>query len=126
MELKNRIIKHTTKKHYLSNAVQNELIDFVAKKVEKELMSQLTKAKYYTLCLDCTLNISSKEHMTIFLRYVQCDKEDGVTVKEAFLGYSRVDDSTGKGLLDTLMKRAEKLGLDLIDFRRQCLIMVLI
>ena len=48
MELKNRIIKHTTKKHYLNNTIQNELIDIVAKKVEKELMTQLTKAKCHT------------------------------------------------------------------------------
>ena len=42
MKLKNRIIEHATKKHYLSNIIQNELIDIVAK---KELMTQLTKAK---------------------------------------------------------------------------------
>ena len=46
MEQRNRIIKHTTKKHYSSNTIQNELIDIAAKKVEKELMTQLTKAKY--------------------------------------------------------------------------------
>ena len=49
LELKNRVIEHTTKKHYLSNTIQNELINIVAKKVEKELMTQLTKAKYYAL-----------------------------------------------------------------------------
>ena len=49
MELKTQMIKHTTKKHYLSNTIQNEFIDIVAKKVEKELMTQLTKAKYYAL-----------------------------------------------------------------------------
>ena len=83
MELKNRIIKHTTKKHYLSNIIQNELIDIVAKKVEKELMTQLTKAKYYALSLDCTPDISHKEQMTVILRFVQCDEVDGVIVKEA-------------------------------------------
>ena len=57
--------------------------------------------------------------MTVILRYVQCDEEDGVTVKEAFLGYLRVDGSTGRGLLDTFMKRAEKLGLNFADCRGQ-------
>ena len=61
MEQKNRIIKHTTKKHCLSNTIQNKLINIVAKKVEKELMTQLTKAKYYALSLDCTPDISHKE-----------------------------------------------------------------
>ena len=58
--------------------------------------------------------------MTVILRFVKCDEEDGVTVKEAFLGYLRVDDSTVKGLSDTFMKRAGELGHNLIDCRGQC------
>ena len=65
MELKNRIIKHTTKKNYLSNAIQNELINIVAEKMEKELRTQLTKAKYYALSLDCTPDLSHKEQTTV-------------------------------------------------------------
>ena len=57
--------------------------------------------------------------MTVILRFVQCDEEDGVTVKEAFLGYLRVDDSTGRELSDTFMKRAE-LGLNFADSRGRC------
>ena len=45
--------------------------------------------------------------MTVILQFVQYDEQDGVTVKEAFLGYLRVDDSTGRGWLDTFMKHAE-------------------
>ena len=120
MELKNRIIKHTTKKHNLSNTIQNELINIVAKKVEKELMTQLTKAKYYALSLDCTPDISHKKRMTVILRFAQCDKENGVIVKEAFLGYLRADDKTGRGLLDTFMKRAEELRLNFADCRGHC------
>ena len=86
MELKIRMIKHTTKKHYLSNTIQNELINIVAKKVEKELMRQLTKAKYYALSLDCTPDISHKEQMTVILRFVQCDEEKGSYSKRGFFG----------------------------------------
>ena len=114
------MIKHTTKKHSLSNTIQNDLIDIVAEKVKKELMTQLTKAKYYAFSLDCTPNISHKEKMTVILQFVQCDQEDGVTMKEAFLRYLRVDDSTGRGLLVTFMKRAEGLCLNLANCRVQC------
>ena len=120
IELKNRIITHKTKDHYLSNKIQNELIDILAKNVEKELIKQLHQAKYYAISLDCTPDISHKEQMTLILRYVECNEEAGVVVKEAFLGYLKVDDSTGKGLLETFMKRAEELGLILADCRGQC------
>ena len=46
-------------------------------------------------------------------------KRKGVIVKEVFLGYLRVDDSTGRGLLDTFMKRAEELDLNFADCRGQ-------
>ena len=64
--------------------------------------------------------------MTVILRFVQSDEEDGVAVKEAFMGYLRVDVSTGRGLLDTFMKRAEELGLNFADCRENVMIMVLI
>ena len=83
-------------------------------------MTQLTKAKYYSLSLDCTSDISHKEQITVILRFVRCNEEDGVTVKEAFLGYLRVVDSTGRELLDTFMKRVEELGLNLADCCGQC------
>ena len=86
----------------------------------------MAKAKYYSLSLDGIPDISHKEQMTVILRFVQCDEEDGVIVKEAFLGYLRVDDSTGRGLLDTFMKRAEELGLNFADCAGNVMIMVLI
>ena len=36
------------------------------------------------------------------------------------MGYLRVDDNTGRGLLDTFMKRGEGLGLSLADCLGQC------
>ena len=85
MGLKNRTIEYTTKKHYISNTIQNELIDTITKTMEKELLLQLAKAKFYALSLNCTQVISHKKQMTVILPFVQCDEEDSVTVKEFFL-----------------------------------------
>ena len=87
-------------------------------------MTLLTKAKYYALGPYCTPDISHKEQMAVILLLVQCDEVDGVTVKEAFLGHLRVDDSTGKGLLDKFMKRADELGLNLLTAEGNVMIMV--
>ena len=40
--------------------------------------------------------------------------------KSLFFGYLKVDDSAGRGLLDTFMKCAEELCPNLADCRGQC------
>ena len=47
-------------------------------------MTQLTKAKYYALGLDCTPDISHKEQMAVILLFVQCDEVDGVSERGFF------------------------------------------
>ena len=119
-ELKNRVIRHTTKQHYLSNTIQNELIHVVAREVEKNLLKQLKKAKYFSIILDCTPDVSHEEQLTVILRFVQCDKEQRAIVKEVFFGYLRVKNSSGKGLLKTFLKLSAELQLNLSDCRGQC------
>ena len=119
-ELKNRVIRHTTKQHYLSSTIQNELIHVVAREVEKNLLKQLKKAKYFSMILDCTPDVSHEEQLTVILRFVQCDEEQGAIVKEAFFGYLRVKDSSGNGLLEIFLKRSAELQLNLSDCRGQC------
>ena len=119
-ELQNRIIRHKTNQHYLSKSIQNELINLVAKETENALLTQLKQAKYYSIILDCTPDISHQEQMTVIFRFVQCDDEHGARVKEAFFGYLSVNNSTGEGLLNVFLKRSEELRLDLADCRGQC------
>ena len=70
-ELQNRIIRHKTKQHYLSKSIQNELINLVAKETENALLTQLKPAKYYSIILDCSPDISHQEQMTVIFRFVQ-------------------------------------------------------
>ena len=72
------------------------------------------------MILDCTPDASHEEQLTVILRFVQCDEEQGAIVKEAFFGYLRVKDSSGKGLLETFLKRSAELQLNLSDCRGQC------
>ena len=72
------------------------------------------------MILDCTPDVSHEEQLTVILRFVQCNEEQGAIVKEAFFGYLRVKDSSGKGLLKTFLKRSAELQLNLSDCRGQC------
>jgi len=47
--------------HYLSNTVQNELIELMDHKIVSEIVVNLQEAKYYSLILDCTPDVSHEE-----------------------------------------------------------------
>ena len=117
-ELQDRIKNKNNKDHYLSPTIQNELIELLATEVEKENLQQLKLAKYFSIILDCTPDMSHHEQMSVILRYVLCNEEAAV-VKETFFGYLRISDSTGKGLLDAFLEKATELQLELSDCRGQ-------
>ena len=85
-ELQDRIKNKNTKDHYLSPTIQNELIELLATEVEKENLQQLKLAKYFSIILDCTPDMSHHEQMSVILRYVLCNEEAAV-VKETFCVY---------------------------------------
>ena len=88
-ELQDRIKNKNTKDHYLSPTIQNELIELLVTEVEKENLQQLKLAKYFSIILDCTPDMSHHEQMSVILRYVLCNEEAAV-VKETFFGYLRI------------------------------------
>ena len=97
-ELQNKTIRHKSKQVYLTKDIQNELINLIEKEAEQVLLTQHKQAKYFPVILDCTTDILHREQLTAtnVLRFLQCDYESGVMVQEAFLGYLRVNDCTGK------------------------------
>ena len=46
-EIKKRVIRHTTKQHYLNNTIPNEIINVIAREVEKNLLKQLKKGHLF-------------------------------------------------------------------------------
>lgn len=54
--------------HYLRKTIQNEFNNILASSVSNTIYKKIITAKYYSIILDCTLDLSHKEQLSIVLR----------------------------------------------------------
>ncbi|PWA70035.1 zinc finger MYM-type protein 1 [Artemisia annua] len=65
-----RIKNEDMRAHYLGPGIQNELITLLAHAIKTPIINKIKQAKYYSVILDCTPDISHEEQMSLIIRYV--------------------------------------------------------
>lgn len=114
-----RVTSKETNVHYLSKQTQNEFISLLSNKVNEHILNELEKATYYSIILDCTPDVSHQEQMTMVVRFVTSESGKEITVREHFLGFIQVTDTTGEGLTSCLLEELEKRKIPLQNMRGQ-------
>ncbi|XP_020266253.1 uncharacterized protein LOC109841717 [Asparagus officinalis] len=114
-----RVVDKEVQNHYLSYKIQNELIILLANEIKEKILDKISKAKYFSVILDCTPDLSHEEKMSIIIRCVDIEDTNQVKVEEFFLGFIKVDDMWGLGLFNQLEDTLNKLNLNIDDIRGQ-------
>ena len=96
---------------YISNTVQNQIINVLADQIRQKIIRKVQAAKWYTVIADEVTDILNKEQLSIVLRYVE---SDSLMVREDLVGFTECDTGISvQNLADKITTFLEALGLDL-------------
>ena len=87
----NSFINKNNCKLFLNHTFQNEIIFALAWKVKKTVIDKIKRAKYYSIILDCTSDISHLEQMSVIIHILDRQDENLETV-EHFVNFIVVND----------------------------------
>jgi hypothetical protein len=102
---------------YLGKTIQNEMINLIGNEIQKNILMDLNKAKYFSIIIDCTRDVSRVEQMTMIVRFVSLENKP--RVREHFIGFIPVVETSGSGLTTAILQEFEKLGLKIQNLRGQ-------
>lgn len=100
--------------HYLSH----ELINILDNEVTSAIVEKIKEAKYFSVILDCTLDVSHQEQMTLIISCVDVSTSP-IKIKEFLREFLKVYNTTGQWLFKELQNILETLDLDINNVRGQ-------
>ncbi|KAF7247743.1 Zinc finger MYM-type protein 1 [Varanus komodoensis] len=112
--------------HYLGKDIQNELIQLLSGAIKQTFLARVNSAKYYSVILECTPDVNHIEQMTMIVHYVDVIKpsdtempEPEIMIKEHYLGFIPLKETTGAFRTETPIGQLEKMGLPLENLHGQ-------
>ena len=120
-----KIRDNETRVHYLGKDIQNELIHLLSNAIKQNVLASARDAKYFSIILDCTPDAGHVEQMTMIIRFVDVisNPENEIaaaaSIKENFLGFVPLKETTGAGMTETILRQLEDMSLSIKNLRGQ-------
>ncbi|XP_049782371.1 uncharacterized protein LOC126184053 [Schistocerca cancellata] len=108
--------------HYLGKETKNQIIHLIRSSITNNILLMMKSAKYYSIILDCTQDISKVDQMTVVVHFVQetrLDRVYDVRIWEHFLGFHPVPDSLHSTFMQVVLKFLEDKKILLCNMRGQ-------
>ena len=102
---------------YLSPATQNELIELLSKKVKYLILEEIKTAKYFSILLDSTPDVSHIDQMTFMVRYIKINNE--VHIKESFLNFFSLHGKNAHEITKSICNKLQQNRLDIMMCKGQ-------
>jgi hypothetical protein len=99
---------------YLSDTICDEFIALIGKKVLNVILSEIRSAKYFSISVDSTPDVSHCDQLVFCIRYVK----NGAPV-ERFLQFIPINQHKSEYLTDTILEFMNKQSINLMDCRGQ-------
>ncbi|CAF3249806.1 unnamed protein product [Rotaria sp. Silwood2] len=88
--------------------IQNELILLMNKQVLNRIVQEIQKAKYFSVMIDETTDISKQEQVSLVIRYT----DENFNIHERFMCFERTKEMTDEALFNLLLEWLKKLNLE--------------
>ena len=93
----------------MSSTICEEVIEIMGDKVLKAIVEEIKEAKYFSLSVDSTPDISYSNQLTVVIR---CVGKSDHKVIERFLNFIPIASHAGKALASIVLKCVEQVGID--------------
>jgi len=112
-----RIKNSETHDHYLSHQIQDELIELIAQQIRQQIVENIKEAKYFSIMMDCTPDVSKEEQLSIIFRILDMGNKSMSIIpciKEYFIEFINVHSTTGYDLTNIILNKLNSIG-NLLD-----------